>query len=371
MHIGVVKEIKDRENRVALTPKGVNALGQDGHTVMVQTGAGIGSGFTDDDYSQAGAEICSVDEAWKTDLVVKVKEPLPSEYDQLDQQMVFTYFHLAGVRPDLTRVLLEKNTTALAYETLENRSGKLPLLAPMSAVAGNMSVTIGSYYLARFNHGKGMQLGKVLGHTYGKVVIIGDGIVGRHAARIATGMGAEVFLGGRHPDRAETLRKEISPQLNFFVSNNKNIAALTVDADLVVGAVLLPGARAPRVMTEQMVKAMQAGSVIVDVSIDQGGCIATSRPTSHSNPVYTVHDVIHYCVTNMPGAYPKTSTLALTHATLPYIRKLADKGLGALLDDPGFAKAVNTYNGFITCRPVAEILNLMKHYRELKTLYPI
>ncbi len=368
MRIGVIKEIKDKENRVALTPEGAADLVANSHSVMVQKGAGIGSGFTDDDYASSGAKICSVDEAWQTDLVVKVKEPLPAEYDQLGQQMVFTYFHLAGVVPGLTNILLEKNTTALAYETLENRSGKLPLLAPMSAVAGNMSVTIGSYYLAKFNDGKGMQLGKVLSHTYGKVVIIGDGIVGRHAANIATGMGAEVFIGGRHPERAETLRKEVSPELNFFESNNENIAELTEDSDLVVGAVLLPGARAPRVMTEEMVMNMQAGSVIVDISIDQGGCIATSRPTSHSDPVYRKHDVIHYCVTNMPGAYPKTSTLALTNATLPYIKKLADKGMEAVKRDPGFAKAVNTYQGFITCKPVANILNKMEHYRELSDL---
>lgn len=369
MHIGVVKEIKDKENRVALTPVGVSDLVHDGHVIKVQAGAGEGSGFSDNDYANAGATICSVDTAWQTDLVVKVKEPLPVEYDYLGEQMVFTYFHLAGVRPDLTRVMLDKKTTALAYETLENRSGKLPLLAPMSAVAGNMSITIGSYYLARFNQGKGMQLGRVLGHTYGKVVIIGDGIVGRHAANIATGMGAEVHLGGRHPDRAAALRNEISPALHFFESRDQMIANLTRDADLVIGAVLLPGAKAPRVMTEEMVAAMQPGSVIVDVSIDQGGCIATSRPTSHSDPVYMTHGVIHYCVTNMPGAYPKTSTLALTNATLPYIRKLASKGLDALRDDPGFARAVNTYRGYITCKPVAEILKLPTIFREFSELY--
>lgn len=368
MRIGVVKEIKDKENRVALTPQGALELVQAGHTVMVQQGAGLSSGFTDEAYEKAGAIICSATDAWQTDLVVKVKEPLPAEYDHLGPQMVFTYFHLAGVAPSLTKILLEKKTTALAYETLENRSGRLPLLAPMSAVAGNMSITIGSYYLARFNNGKGMQLGKVLGHTYGKVVIIGDGIVGRHAASTAIGMGTDVYIVGRHPERSETLKKEISQNLQFFESTDTNISRLTEDADLVVGAALSHGARTPHVVTEEMVKCMQEGSVIVDVSIDQGGCIATSKPTSHSDPVFRKHGITHYCVTNMPGAYPKTSTLALTNATLPYIKRLANKGLDAIKDDVGFSKSVNTHKGYITYKPVAEVLEEMSHFRELSSI---
>jgi alanine dehydrogenase len=368
MKIGVVKEIKDKENRVALTPAGAAALVRAGHSVYVQEGAGLGSGFTDQEYLRAGAATVSVETAWDTDLVIKVKEPLESEYGFLKGQMLFTYFHLAGVTRHLTEILLDRGTTALAYETLEDERGKLPLLAPMSAVAGNMAVTMGSYYLAKCNRGKGMQLGIVLGQRYGKVVIVGDGVVGRHAARTAAGMGAQVFIGGRHPERAGELRRATFETVQFFLSTPDNIARLTQEADLVVGAVLLPGAKAPRVVTEEMVKRMQPGSVIVDVSIDQGGCIETSRPTSHSDPVFEKHGVIHYCVTNMPGAYPRTSTLALTTATLPYAQRLANQGLNTLRDDPGFAKAVNTYRGHITYRPVAEALDLMARYKPLDPL---
>ncbi len=368
MKIGVVKEIKDKENRVALTPAGAAALVQAGHSIYVQEGAGLGSGFSDHEYLQAGAAVVSVETAWDADLVIKVKEPLESEYGFLKGQMLFTYFHLAGVTPHLTEVLLDRGTTALAYETLEDERGKLPLLAPMSAVAGNMAVTMGSYYLAKFNGGKGMQLGTVLGKTYGKVVIIGDGVVGRHAARTAAGMGTQVFIGGRHIERATDLRRATFETVEFFLSTPDNIARLTQEADLVVGAVLLPGAKAPRVVTEETVKRMQPGSVIVDVSIDQGGCIETSQPTSHSEPVFEKHGVIHYCVTNMPGAYPRTSTLALTTATLPYALKLANHGLDVLREDPGFAKAVNIFRGHITYRPVAEALGLMTRYQPIESL---
>ncbi len=368
MRIGVPKEIKDKENRVALTPAGASRLLQAGHSVRVEASAGLGSGFSDGEYLKAGAEIVPVEAAWDTDLVIKVKEPLEAEYRYLKGQMLFTYLHLSGAPRTLTEVLLEQKATALAYETLEDREGRLPLLAPMSAVAGTMAVTIGSYYLAQSNRGKGVLLGKILGESHGKVVILGDGVVGRHAAQTAAGQGANVFIGGPHAKHAAQIKRETSEAVNFFLSTPDNIAREVEEADLVIGAVLLRGARAPYVVTEAMVKRMQKGSVIVDVSIDQGGCIETSHPTSHSDPVYEKHGVIHYCVTNMPGAYPRTSTLALTQATLPYILKLADQGLSAVRADPGSAHAVNTYRGYITYRPVAEALGLMSRFKELSSV---
>lgn len=365
MYIGVLKEIKDKESRVAVTPSGAKALVKAGHAVLIEKGAGLGSGFRDDEYGTAGATLCDAKKAWAADLVVKVKEPLESEYQYLDRQIVFTYFHLAGVAASLTEALLERGTTAVAYETVEDHQGKLPLLAPMSAVAGDMATLMGVCYLAKFNSGKGMLLGKVLGETYGKVVIIGDGVVGRHAAAVATALGADVFLFGRHEDRAASLKREISGSLRFVLSTPENISQHLIDADLVVGAVLIRGAKAPYVVTETMVAAMQPGSVIVDVSIDQGGCVETARPTSHSDPVFVKHDVIHYCVTNMPGAYPRTSTMALTSATLPYVLRLADKGLEAFKDDRGFARGVNVHDRRITCKAVAEVLGMPESYRAL------
>jgi len=364
MKVGVPKEIKEKEKRVALTPAGAQTLTQAGHSVLVQAGAGVSSGFDDEAYAQAGAQLVSAESAWKTDLVLKVKEPLQQEYAQLRDQMLFTYFHLSGVTPTLTDALLEHSTTAIAYETVESDQGELPLLAPMSAVAGNMAVTMGNYYLAHFNHGKGMLLSRIFDKRYGKVVIIGDGVVGRHSARVAIAMGAEVFLVGRHRDRLAELKKVIAKDIHFVLSEADNIATELRDADLVVGAVLRRGARAPHVVTEAMVKAMQPGSVIVDVSIDQGGCVETSRPTTHSAPVYEQYGVIHYCVTNMPGAYPRLSTIALTSATLPYALKLADHGLDALRTDPGFGNGVNTHAGHITCKAVAAALGLMDRFRE-------
>ncbi len=365
MQIGVLKEIKTLENRVALTPAGARALVDAGHDVCVESGAGEGSGFDDGDYEASGASLVSAEAAWDSALVLKVKEPLASEYRYLSGQIVFTYFHLSGVDPELTRELLESKTTAVAYETVEDATGKLPLLAPMSAVAGNMAVMLGNYYLARFNGGKGMLLGSVLGRGYGKVVIIGDGVVGLHAARAAHAMGAQVHLAGRHSERATDIAAQISPEIRYLLSEPGNIAREIVDADLVIGGVLIRGGKAPHVVTESMVKAMQPGSVIVDVSIDQGGCVETARPTSHAEPVYSVHGVTHYCVTNMPGAYPRTSTFALTDATLPYARKLADRGMAAFETDAGFAKGVNTHNGFITCEAVSKDLGLQHRYRPL------
>jgi alanine dehydrogenase len=352
-------------NRVALTPAGAHELAAAGHAVLVEAGAGIGSGFPDGDYARAGADLVTAQAAWNTDLVLKVKEPLAQEYLYLQEQMVFIYFHLAGVTPALTGALLASGTTAIAYETVEDDRGSLPLLAPMSAVAGNMAVTMGNYYLARFNNGKGMLLSRLFGVRYGKVVIIGDGVVGRHSAQAADSLGAHVHIVGRHPERAPALERDISTEIRFVQSEPGNIAAEMLDADLVIGAVLRRGARAPHVVTEAMVRRMQPGSVIVDVSIDQGGCVETARATTHGAPVYETHGVIHYCVANMPGAYPRLSTLALTRATLPYALRLAGTGLDALRADPGFARGVNTpHDGRITCRAVAEALGRLDTFRE-------
>jgi alanine dehydrogenase len=363
--VGVLKEIKAQENRVALTTAGARALVAAGHEVRVEEGAGAGSGISDADYKAAGADLVSAQVAWGSELVLKVKEPLESEYRYLDRQIVFTYFHLAGVARSLTETLLERGTTAVAYETVEDEAGRLPLLAPMSAVAGNMAIHVGNHYLARFSGGKGMLLGNVLGRRFGKVVVVGDGVVGRHAARTADRIGAEVHMAGRHADRMIELHQEISPDLRFFLSEPASLADALLDADLVVGAVLLRGARTPHAVTESMVKGMQPGSVIVDVSIDQGGCVATARPTTHADPVYVAHAVTHYCVTNMPGAYPRTSTIALTDATLPYALRLAARGMDALREDPAFARGVNTYAGWLTCMGAAEGLGMMDRYREL------
>lgn len=353
-----------------MAPEGARVLVSNGHNVIVERNAGQGSGFSDEDYKKQGAKIVSAGQAWKSDLVVKVKEPLKNEYKFLNEKSIlFTFLHLAGVEKALTLSLLKNKTTSIAYETVEDMNGKLPLLAPMSAVAGNMSVTMGSYYLAKFAKGKGMQLGSVMGNKYGKIIIIGDGVVGTHAAHTAYGMGADVYVFTHDLARTERLKDVIGNDVNIELSNKENIAKHVKDADLVVGAVLLRGAKAPYVVTEEMVKAMQPGSVIVDVSIDQGGCIETSKPTSHSNPVYLKHGIIHYCVTNMPAAYPRTSTLALTNATLPYILKIANEGfLNSIKNDQGFAKGINTYKGYLTYKKVAEDLNLKNKFMDLNNL---
>ena len=367
MKLGVVKEITIEEQRVSLTPSGVALLVNAGHEVVFQRGAGEGAGFGDEEYRKAGGQEVSREAAWAVDLVVKVKEPLAQEFPFFNGQIVFTYFHLAGVDPALTKALLEKNVTAVAYETVEDESGKLPLLAPMSAVAGNMATAMGNYYLAGFNDGKGMLLGSLLGKSYGKVIVIGDGVVGQHAARVATGMGAHCFIFGLHEEHEGALKAAISPKLNYVLSTAENIQSHIEDADLVIGAVLSPGARAPHIVTEAMVKSMQPGSVVVDVSIDQGGSIETSHPTSHTDPVYTKHDVIHYCVTNMPGAYPRTSTFALTNATLPYVRQLADEGIKALYREPLFGKGVNIHRGWLTNEPVAKALDLVQQFKSFQS----
>lgn len=370
MIIGVPKETKDKESRVALTPEGAKQLVSSNHQVFVERNAGAGSGFADDEYIKSGADIVDTNKTWSADIVIKVKEPSENEYKFLkENQILFTYLHLAGVTKTFTEALLKAKATGIAYETVEDSYYRLPLLAPMSAVAGNMSVTIGSYYLAKFNNGKGTMLGEVMGKFYGKIVIIGDGVVGRHAAKTAYGLGANVYIFGRHEERMDHLRDIIGKGAHVLLSTTENITQHVKDADLVIGAVLIKGAKAPWVVTEEMIKTMQPGSVIVDVSIDQGGCIETSKPTTHSNPIFVKYGVTHYCVTNMPGAYPRTSTIALTTATLPYLLKLANNGFKkAMKENIGFAKGVNTYKGYITYKPVAEALNMNDKFRELKEL---
>ncbi len=368
MQIGVVKEIKDQEYRVALTPTGTAALAQAGHSVVLEAGAGLGAGYADTAYQATGAQIVSTAAAWASDLVLKVKEPLATEYAYFQGQMLFTYLHLAGVSPALTDALLRTHVTAVAYETVQDYAGRLPLLAPMSAVAGTMAALVGASYLAKYTGGKGILLGAVLGQPHGQVVVIGDGVVGQHAARAAAGLGAQVTMLGRRPERTLPWLGDLATQVQYQQSSPEAIAQCLTAADLVIGAVLIPGAKAPYVVTEAMVQGMQPGSVIVDVSIDQGGCIETSRPTSHSHPVYERHGVLHYCVTNMPGAYPRTSTVALTTATLPYVLRLANEGLAAVQQDAGFLQGVHTYQGAITLQPVAEALGLMASYQPLAAM---
>lgn len=367
MRIGIPKEIKDNENRVGLLPAGAEALAAQGHDVLVERDAGRGCGFADSDYEAAGAKIVAAAEAWGADLVVKVKEPLESEYGYLRDQIVFAYFHLAGVAESLTQALLEAGTTAIAYETVEDDAGALPLLAPMSAVAGSMAPLMGGYFLAKFAGGCGVLVSRLLGESYGHVSVLGDGVVGRHAARAAAAMGGRVSIFSRHPERRPAL-EALGDQVGFVLSTAESLAQRLPSTDLLVGAVLIAGARAPRLVSAEMVASMPQGSVIVDVSIDQGGCIETSRPTSHSDPVYIEHGVTHYCVTNMPGAYPRTSALALTKATLPYVIELAARGLAAPAGDAGFARGVNTHAGFVTCRAAADSLGLTDVYRDFETL---
>jgi alanine dehydrogenase len=338
-----------------------------GHQVLIQTMAGKGSSLPDAEYHEAGATIvATAADVWtKSDLVIKVKEPLDAEYSRLRGQIVFTYFHLAGAPLQLTEALLVSHTTAVAYETIEDQRGRLPLLAPMSAVAGAMAPIVAAYYLATFNSGRGTLLARVLGTGHGKVVIVGDGVVGRHACDAASGLGTEVVVLGLSPQRAKEFERP-GLQVRYGTSAPESLLRELPDTDVLIGGVLKRGARTPHVVSEEMVKRMPPGSVIVDVSIDQGGCVETSRPTSHSHPVFVAHGVTHYCVTNMPGAYPRTSTLALTEATLPYILTLADRGIAAAADNPGLAKGVNTHAGRVTYRAVADALGLTDLYADLR-----
>lgn len=368
MIVGVPKEIKNNENRVSVTPAGVYTLVHGGHQVIVETNAGEGSGFTDDEYLNAGAEIAgsAADVFAKADMIVKVKEYVESEYQYLrEDQLVFTYLHIANDAP-LADALLDSKTTAIAYETIRGKNGGLPLLAPMSEVAGRMSVQVGAYMLQNYNGGSGVLLGGVPGVMPGKVVVVGGGVVGLNAAKVATGMGADVTVFDINAERMAYIDDISGGRIHTQFNNPYNLKEAVKEADLVIGAVLIPGAKAPKVVTEDMVKEMKKGSVIVDVAIDQGGCVETStKITTHDNPCFEKHGVIHYSVANMPGAVSRTSTIALSSSTLPYVLKLADKGVNALKEDPDFMAGLNTYKGKVTFRGVAEALG--KEYTDPKT----
>ncbi len=360
MIVGVPKEIKDNEYRVSMTPGGVRQLVEAGHTVLVESGAGEGSYFPDDDFARAGAQIVSADEAWeKANLVVKVKEPLPSEYHYLRPDLVlFTYLHLAADE-QLTRTMVESGVTGIAYETVELPNGALPLLTPMSEVAGRMAIQVGAHYLERPEGGRGKLLGGIPGVRPANVVIIGGGVVGTNAARMALGLEAAVTLLDVNLDRLRVLSEILHGNFVTWASNPLNIARAVRFADLLIGAVLVKGAKAPKLVTREMVSRMKPGSVIVDVAVDQGGCVETTRPTTHSNPTFVVDGVVHYCVSNMPGAVPRTSTYGLSNATLPYIVELANKGFReAIRSNQALAQGVNVYQGQITYRAVAEAFGM-------------
>lgn len=360
MIIGVPKEIKDKEYRVAITPAGVDVLVKAEHKVIVERNAGVGSGISDEEYRKAGAETAdTAQEVFKqADMIIKVKEPLPQEYPLLRKnQILFTYLHLAPV-PELTKALMKSEIVAVAYETVELENGSLPLLTPMSEVAGKIAVQVGAYYLMRAHGGMGVLLGGVPGVEKGRVVIIGGGVVGTSAAKVAIGLGAKVVIINQTIERLRYLDNIFGDRVETLASNFYNIKKAVVEADLVIGAVLIKGAKAPHLVTREMISKMKKGSVIVDVSIDQGGCVETIKPTSHSDPIYEVDGVIHYGVTNMPGAVPRTSTFALTNATLPYIVKLANLGINALRQDHALAKGVNVFKGKITYKAVADAVGM-------------
>jgi alanine dehydrogenase len=360
MKIGVAKEIKKDEYRVALTTAGVRELVHHGHEVTVETGAGTGSSMSDDDYRAAGASIVDVDTVWgDSELILKVKEPQDGEWQRLSpSQVLFTYLHLAAA-PELTRGLVESGATCIAYETVETPDRRLPLLAPMSEVAGRLSAQVGAYYLMKPFGGRGRLMGGVPGVLPAKVLVFGGGIVGYNAALIAQGMQADVTIFERSVDRMRELDVSLGRTVLMQMSSREAIEEALPAADLVIGGVLIHGARAPHLITREMLTTMKPGSVMVDVAIDQGGCFETSRPTTHSDPTYVVDGVVHYCVANMPGAVPITSTSALTNVTLPYVEAIADKGVArAIADDPALAKGVNVIDGKVTYKQVADAVGL-------------
>ncbi|WP_221089945.1 alanine dehydrogenase [Deinococcus aquaedulcis] len=358
MQIGLPKEIKVKENRVALTPGGVATLVRRGHSVVVQQGAGVGSGIADQEYVDAGATLGSADDAWAAEMVVKVKEPIASEYKYLRPDLLlFTYLHLAADRP-LTDALLQSGTTGVAYETVQLDDGSLPLLTPMSEVAGRLSVQAGAYHLQKPVGGRGVLLGGVPGVQPGQVTIIGGGVVGTNAAKMAMGLGAKVTILDVSQRRLAYLDDVFFGKLTTMMSSEANIRALLPDTDLLIGGVLIPGAKAPHLVTRDMLKLMPEGSVIVDVAVDQGGCVETIHATTHDDPVYTVDGVIHYGVANMPGAVPRTSTFALTNQTLPYALLLADHGVAALGKNKALGLGLNTHQGKLTYQGVAEAFEL-------------
>lgn len=357
MRIGVPTEIKNNENRVAMTPAGVVQLVKSGHQVYLQKGAGLGSGFTDKQYIAAGATIVeTAADAWSMDMVMKVKEPIPVEYNFFREDLIlFTYLHLAP-EPELTKELVEKRVIGIAYETVQLPNGSLPLLTPMSEVAGRMSTQLGAQFLQKPDGGKGVLLGGVPGVKSGKITIIGGGVAGTNALKIAVGLGADVTIIDVNPDRLRELDDIFGNQISTLMSNPYNIAEAVRESDLVIGAVLIPGARAPKLVTEEMIQSMEPGSVVVDIAIDQGGSFETTdRITTHDDPTYVKHDVLHYAVANMPGAVPRTSTIALTNVTVPYAVQIAGKGYrNACLDNIALCKGINTLDGYVTYKAVAD-----------------
>ncbi|MGG4304552.1 alanine dehydrogenase [Bacillus wiedmannii] len=369
MRIGIPTEIKNNENRVAMTPAGAVHLVQNGHEVFVQKGAGIGSGFTDEEYVQAGAKLVeTAEEAWNQDMVMKVKEPVASEYGYFCEGLIlFTYLHLAP-EPELTKALIDNKVVSIAYETVQLDNRSLPLLAPMSEVAGRMSAQIGAQFLEKNKGGKGILLAGVPGVKRGKVTIIGGGQAGTNAAKIAVGLGADVTIIDLSAERLRQLDDIFGNQVKTLMSNPYNIAEAVKESDLVIGAVLIPGAKAPKLVTEEMIQSMEPGSVVVDIAIDQGGIFETTdRITTHDNPTYEKHGVVHYAVANMPGAVPRTSTLALTNVTVPYAVQIANKGYkDACLGNTALLKGINTLDGYVTFEAVAEAHGLQ--YADAKEL---
>ncbi|HEU5141416.1 MAG TPA: alanine dehydrogenase [Bacillales bacterium] len=369
MRIGVPKEIKNNENRVAMAPSGVHHLVEAKHEVFIETGAGLGSGFTDYQYKEAGAAIVgSAKEAWSQEMVMKVKEPLPEEYDYFYEGLIlFTYLHLAAA-PELTKALIDKKVTGIAYETIQPANGSLPLLTPMSEVAGRMAAQIGAQFLEKPKGGRGILLSGIPGVSRGKVTVVGGGVVGTNAAKIAMGLGASVTILDLNPGRLRELDDLFGNEINTLMSNPLNIADSVRESDLVIGAVLIPGAKAPKLVTEEMIKTMKEGSVIVDVAIDQGGIFETTdKITTHDDPTYNKHGVVHYAVANMPGAVPRTSTIGLTNVTVPYAIKIAGKGYEeASRRDNAVMKGINTLEGYVTYKAVADAHGL--EYKSAESL---
>jgi len=371
MRIGVAKEIKQDEYRVALTPAGAGELRQRGHDVVVETGAGAGSAFPDSDYEAVGARITTVEDVWGScEMVLKVKEPLPEEYGRLREgQILFTYLHLAADE-QLTRALVASGATCIAYETVESDDGKLPLLAPMSEVAGRLATQMGAWALEKAQGGRGLLLGGVPGVPPAKVVVLGGGIVGYNAALIAVGMQADVWILDKSVERMRDLEMMLDGRITLAMSNRLEIELASADADLIIGAVLIPGARAPKLITRDMLGGLKPGAVLVDVAIDQGGCFETSHPTTHTDPIYEVDGIVHYCVANMPGAVPVTSTFALTNVTLPYVEAIANHGFReAVARDATLARGVNVVDGKLTYEAVADAHGL--EYLPLEQALPL
>ena len=370
MRIGVPKEIKLQEHRIGLTPESVKALTSKGHEVLVEKNGGFEAGFSNDDYINSGAKIVNKpsDIFKNSDLIVKVKEPQASEVAMIrEDQIIYTYLHLAAAK-DLTTGLIKSKSICIAYETVTDDNGRLPLLAPMSAVAGRMSIQAGAHSLEKNQKGRGVLLGGAPGAESANVVILGGGVVGENAALIATGMKANVFVVDKSSERLKELKKTFGEKIKPIESNESELKKLVKNCDLLIGGVLIPGAEAPKLVTRDMIKSMKRGSVVVDVAIDQGGCVETSKPTTHANPTYLVDEVVHYCVANMPGGVPRTSTIALNKATLPLLIKIADQGYKKTLEEnKNYLAGLNVFKGVVTCKGVAEACGL-KYFPPEKAL---